>query len=265
MVGQAGLAAAGADGHLGLDGTVKIAAAGETEIQSLGDFPIEFHRATAVRQVVGFDAAQSVRFELAQKVGQLGGILDFQGEGVSQDRDTAESPNQLDPLGRGEHFLGHIGRSVLAQVPVERFLDRSDVPGLHHCGGDVGPAHVAVVDLRPDRLKVQLDAQFGQLADDLGIAPPPVLTQPLQLLVQGRIEMIHIVTQDVQLAPGIGDGQLHAGDHFEPSGVPFGQSFGVAVHRVMVRDGDGPEVGVQRVMDKLGGCERAVREGRVQV
>ena len=63
---------------------------------------------------------------------------------MGQDRQTADTGDQLHGLG-GEHLLAlHVGGAVAAQVLVERFIQGLDATGLQDGQGDVGAPHGAL-------------------------------------------------------------------------------------------------------------------------
>ena len=251
-----------AHGHPGPVLAVEVAAAGGREAV----FPGQAQQGLALLLAVGGIAAlqpqQTVIHAVLDELPQRR-LLQTVLVGVGQHRYAAGLPDALHRTLDGWHLPGQVVALPLVQPAGEGLGHALGLSLLHQKLAEVRPSdhraeaplHLPVVRSQPVR---------RHEGGDFPVALVPLAHDALQHPAENGGLGAHIVAQNVDDA-SVAAGELQPGHHLQPQLRPLGRGLPEAGDRVVVGDGDGFEPQLVGRADDLGGAQRPVRGGGVDV
>src|SRR5438477_7413612 len=121
--------------------------------------------------------------------------------GMRERRDAAVLSYEGHGLDRGEPHARNVRRRVFREQRVERLVIARDVALLEERLRQMRPSERATLRDLQDAGEIHRVAEHVQFFDHQLDAPPPVLAQPAETRLEGRVVRIDEVTEDVRVAP----------------------------------------------------------------
>lgn len=131
-----------------------------------------------------------------------------------------------------------MSRSAIAEVAVEGFADRGDVPGLAQGAGDMRPPDRAGTRQCLHPLPFQRQSEFMQLRNDAPGTLDALALAALERLLQRRMFRLDVVTEDVNFAVVIGRGDFNRGDD-DREALSRSHRFGDSSRGIVIGQGNG--------------------------
>ncbi len=188
------------------------------------------------------------------------------GGGMGQYGHASRPSDETDDLYRRHPQPGHIRRPVPADIALEGFRDGGDIPPVDHCAGNVeSPDGATSVAETGDLIPFHGHPQGCQPLQHL---PGPLYTgglHGLHALVERPVPGVHIQSQNMEVTHRPIGTDLHPGDNFQTGATGGSPGFRKPLYGIVVRQGNGRQPLLQRQSYHLGGGQRPVRSGSVDM
>ncbi len=195
------------------------------------------------------------------------GLDPFSRSGVrrmGEDRQAAGPMDERDGIDDRQAILGHIRRTPVAEVAVERVAEVDGPAFGDHRAGNVRTTDGAARGLLQHRRQLDADAKLVQSLDDPCCPSAPHVPQSDELAFH-RAHVAQMQAEDVRFTVALDGTQLDARNDPHAKLGTHRRRFGYSVDRVVVRQRERREANAFRLTDDVSRSTRSVRRRRVRV